>query len=502
MKQRYFPFLLLLFFTLSAVSQQITFSEPYRDDSQDMNFEILGKVKGNLLIFKNVRWHYALNIYNDSMIMQDKVELDFLPGKTFNTDCIVYPDFFYLIYQYQRKGILYCMGARIGHDGKKMGEPIELDTTQVGVMGDNKIYSTIYSDDRRQIMVFKIQRRDDRAHFVTKLYNSELQLQHQSRLSIPFEERRHAFGDFFTDNSGNFVFTFTERNSNRENPSKLTLVKKAPAADSFVFSTVPIGQAYLDEIRTKVDNINRRYIVNSFYYQERSGNIEGIYSMIWDAAADTLYAAVFKEFGDDLRGVAKSSGTLKSAFNDFFLRNVILKRDGSFIITAEDQSTQSTGMNNWNRYDYLYGNPYFTPYNYYLYSPYSFYRPFGTFGTQGIRYYNDNILVMSVSKKGIPEWTNIIHKQQFSDDNDNYLSFNTFNTSGELHFLFNDISKRDKLLSDNILTPDGTSKRNPTLRTYEKGYEFMPRFAKQVGARQVIVPCTYRGRICFAKIDF
>jgi hypothetical protein len=89
-----------------------------------------------------------------------------------------------------------------------------------------------------------------------------------------------------------------------------------------------------------------------------------------------------------------------------------------------------------------------------------------------------------------------------SDENDNYLSFNLFNTSGELHFLFNDITKRDKLLSDNILSPDGNIKRNPTLRTYEKGFEFMPRFARQTGARQLIVPCTYRGQICFAKIDF
>ena len=502
MKQRYLPFLLILFLALTGNAQQITFSEPYRDDSQDMNFEILGKIKGRLFIFKNVRWNYAVNIYNDSMVMTDNVELDFLPGKTFNADCIVYPDYFYLIYQYQRKGILYCMGAKIGADGRKMGDPLELDTTEVGVMGDNKIYSTVCSDDRKQIMVFKIQRRDDQAQFVTKLYNQDLQLQHQSRTSIPYEERRNDFGDFFTDNEGNFIFTLTERKGNRENPSKLTLVKKARLTDSFLLKPVSINQVYLDDIHTKVDNINKKYIINAFYYTEQAGNIKGIYNMIWDAAADTVYAAVFQEFGEDLRGIAKSSGTLKSAFNDFFIRNVTLKRDGSFILTAEDQSSQTTGVNNWNRFDYLYGNPYFSPYNYYMYSPYSFYRPFGTFGNQGTRYYNDNILVMSVSRNGTPEWSNILHKQQFSDDNDNYLSYCTFNTAGELHLLFNDISKRNMFLTDNIIKSDGTTKRNPTLRTYEKGYQFMPRFAKQVGARQVIVPCTYRNRICFANIDF
>ena len=96
----------------------------------------------------------------------------------------------------------------------------------------------------------------------------------------------------------------------------------------------------------------------------------------------------------------------------------------------------------------------------------------------------------------------ILHKQQYADDNDNYLSFGLFNTSTGLHFLFNDISKRSRLLSENIITPDGKTKRNPTIKTYEREYEFMPRFSKQVGARQVIMPCTYRNNICFAKIDF
>ncbi len=32
-------------------------------------------------------------------------------------------------------------------------------------------------------------------------------------------------------------------------------------------------------------------------------------------------------------------------------------------------------------------------------------------------------------------------------------------------------------------TPGGSIKRNPTLRTYEKGFEFMPKFAKQIGCK-------------------
>lgn len=504
MQHRFLAICFLVFLSLCSKAQQITFSEPYRDDALTMSFDILGKINGSTAIFKDVRWHYAVNFFNDSMILKKQVELDYLPGKTFNVDCIAYNDYIWIIYQYQKKGTLYCMAQKLDGEGQKVNEPLQLDTTHIGNMGDNKIYSTIFSDDKKSIVVFKMQRKDDVANFVVKLYDNQLQLQHQSRLAMPFEDRRNSFGDFFVDNDGNFVFSNAEKRTSRENASILTLITKAPQADNFRIHKLPFDSAYVDEVKMKIDNLNKRYIISTLYYTERSGNIEGLYNYIWDAAGDSAYASVFSEFNDDLRAAAKSSGSNRSAFDDFFLKNIVLKRDGSFMITAEDQTSQSSGMNNPNRYDYLYNSPYFSPYDYYYYTPsyYGLYRPFSSFNNIGVRYYNDNILVLSISKTGTPEWTNVIQKQQTSDDNDNYLSFSIFNTPGQVHFLFNDITRRDKQLSDNIISPGGTVKRSPTLRTYEKGFEFMPKYAKQVSAKQIIVPCTYRGQICFAKIDF
>lgn len=504
MIKRFVTIFFLLSFSVGAGAQQITFSEPYRDDIQTMNFDILGKMNGNTVIFKNVRWRYAINFFNDSMRLVRQAELDYLPPKTFNVDCIAYSNHIWLIYQYQKKGIIYCMAQKVDAEGGKLNEPIELDTTRIGSVGDNKIYSTIYSDDKKSIVVFKMQRKDERANFLVKLFDNDLQLRHQSRLSLSYEDRKNNFGDFFADNEGNFIFSNVERPGHRDAGSNVSLIIQSPGEDSFKIRRVPLDSAFTDEVMLKIDNLNKRYILSTLYYSERSGNIEGLYNYVYDAVSESTYASVFTAFNDELRAMARTSGRNKSAFDDFFLKNIILKRDGSFIVTAEDQTSQSSGVNNFNRFDYLYGSPFFSPYDYYLYTPtyWGMYRPFNQFNNPNIRYYNDNILILSVSKTGIPEWTNIIHKQQVADENDNYLSFNLFSTSGELHFLFNDITKRDKLLSDNIVTPDGRVKRNPTLRTYEKGFEFMPKFARQVSARQIIVPCTYRGQICFAKIDF
>ena len=68
--------------------------------------------------------------------------------------------------------------------------------------------------------------------------------------------------------------------------------------------------------------------------------------------------------------------------------------------------------------------------------------------------------------------------------------------------MFNIQDKRTMTLTDQSLYPDGQLDRNPTFKNLDRGYEFMPRYAKQIGLRQIIVPCQFRGATCFVKIEF
>ena len=500
----YLMYLLLL--PVLSMAQRITFSETQREDNRDINFDIIGKMNNNVIVFKNAKWKYSVSVYNaDDMTLKEKVDLDFIPDKAFNVEYIAFPDNFYFVYQYQRKGVVYCMGAKMDFNGHIIDKPIQLDTTHVGAFGDNKIYSTINSDDKKHIMIFKIQKRNEQFNFLTILFNNKFLIEHKSRLDINYDDRNDVYSDFLLDNEGNFIFSKAVKSGHRSNISSLYLVTKAAFQDTFSINKINLNELFIDEIKMKIDNVNKRYLLNSFYYSEKRGNIEGIFNTIWDVKGDSTYVNTFTKLNDSIRDVAKSKGNLKLAFNDFFIRNIILKRDGSYLIAAEDYSSQSSGNTGWNRWDYLYGSPFLSPYNYYYYNP-SFgglYRPFNRFNNfQSTRYYCDNIMLLEISKSGNLDAAKIIHKEQYSDDNDNYLSFSTFITGAEIHFLFNLIEKRDKLLTDNTVTSTGAIKRNPTLRSIERGYEFMPKLAKQVGASQIIIPCTFRNQICFAKIDF
>jgi hypothetical protein len=489
-----------------ALGQKIVYSEAERDDTRRLNFEIVGKINGNFLIYKSIRSKNWIAILNNDMQQVAKVEQDYLPDndRVLNVDFFAYPDFAYMIYQYRKKNIIHCVAARIDGNGNKMGELMELDTTQVNFGSDNKIYSVLSSEDKSKIMIFKINSKNKRLFMITTmLMDDKLSLIKKSRLNIEMEDRNDYLNEFQLDNDGDMVFSKFDR-VNNENIGKAAFVVKYAQADSFMIKELQSDKIYFDELRIKPDNFNKRYFITSFYFKQRRANTDGFYFYIFDKQTGLTIIEDTVTFSEELRREAKGNSSMKSAFNDYFIRNIITRKDGGFVISSESYYTTSRG-NTYNRWNYLYGSPYMVrPLDYYYYSPYYYNSFWGNRynDNQSVRYQADNVVIMSFDKNGKKEWNSVIAKEQFDDQTDDMLSYQIMNTGGQVHFLFNNLEKRTQLLNDFSLAPDGKINRNPTLKNLERGYEFMPKYGKQVSARQMIIPCVYRNYICFAKLDY
>ena len=494
-------------FSSSLFAQRISYTEPERDDSRRTNFEIIGRVGGNNLIFKNNRNNNDICVYDDNMKLLNRLDMNFMDDRWINVDFIAYPEFAWMIYQYQKKDIVYCTAVKINGEGKRMTDPIQLDTTKINWSANNKIYTTIVSDDKEKIMIMKINSRNPKMFlFTTKLFNNDLKMVAKNNLSLPMQERNDYFTDFLLDNQGGLVFGKFVRKNGGETVSNLQMVSLQPNADTFMIRDLSGNDRFLDAVKVKVDNINQRYFFSAFYYRQRRGNIEGLYSVIFDVKKDAIVKQMLASFSDELRRQAKGpDANVKLAFNDYFIQNIILKKDGGYLMVSESQYTSTRGSA-FNRWDYLnWNNPWRSPLNYYYYSP--FYSPWNSpwnrYGQgQAVRFHSDNIMILSFDKDGQIEWSNVIPKSQFDDESDAMISYQMLVTGSELHFLFNQYERRSLLLSDQSIGPDGKITRYPTLKNLDKGFEFMPRYGKQVGARSIIIPCQYRNYLTFAKIDF
>jgi hypothetical protein len=501
-------FLLSLIFIVPVIAsaQQITYSDPERDDSRRTNFEIIGKINGNFLVFKNNRSDNAISVYDGNMKLLQRVNLDFLPDKYINAYFIPYSDHFYMLYEYQHKNIVHCAAVKMDGFGKKLGEPADLDTTQIGFAASNKIYTTIFSENKQRIMLFKINSKNPRNFlFTTFLYDENLQLIDRHRIYIPMEERETSFTDFSLDNDGELVFAKFLNSAGGDYISRVNMVTKAATADSFSIKDAGTADRFLDELKIKIDNTNKRFILTGFYYKQKRGNIEGVYTLLWDKTTDSKIKESLSVFADDLRSLAKSSeSSNKSAFNDYFIKQIITRHDGGYLLIGESEFSTSRGTY-FNRWDYMNGyNPYFSPgygnYGSPFYSPWNRYGNYN--GNNAMRFHAENIIVISFDKEGNVEWTNVLPKSQYDDESENSISYQLMNTGGELHFLYNQYEGRNLLLNDQSVSPEGKVTRYPTLKNLDKGYEFMPRHGRQLSAKQILIPCMYRNYLCFAKVDF
>ena len=438
-------------------------------------------------------------------------KLDFLPERTINTDILAYRNHFYLFYQYQKRNIVYCMAAKLDGDGKLIGEkPMQLDTTQINIFTSNKVYSLVYSEDKQKVGFVKINTREQTSNQVTcVLFDNDLNLIKKSVANINMPERSNFLAEFNIDNNGDLVFVRANGSSQKDNISDITLVTQKKEESDLTLHPVSSTKVYLDDIRLKVDNINNNYLLASFYSKSKRGNVDGLYTSLFSKSADSIVTTAYNAFDENLRSEAKNEGNSKYAFNDFFLQNIVMRRDGGYVVAAEAVYSSTRG-NQYNRWDYL--NNYYGGYGSSLfYSPFSYYGGYGNgyypwsrsgFGYQNTRYFADNIALLSFDSSAQMSWSDVIHKAQYDDNTDDFIGYITMNTGSEVHFLYNQTERKNVLLSDQTVTPGGKLSQTPTLKNLDRGYEFMPRLGRQVGAKQMIIPCTYRNYICFAKVDF
>ena len=153
-KRELFLSFLFIIFCLGGFSQKIVYSEPDRTDSRRMDFELIGKIAGNFLIYKDIGSKISITAYDNDMKEVSKSSHEYLPDeRMINVDFFPYSDFAYMIYQYQKRNVVYCKAVKINGNGEKASEIITLDTSQIGFAANNKIYSAITSEDKHKSML-------------------------------------------------------------------------------------------------------------------------------------------------------------------------------------------------------------------------------------------------------------------------------------------------------------------------------------------------------------
>ncbi len=497
--------LLFIFFAAycSAQSQDIIYSDYNNEDNREINFEILGKMGSNYVVYKNVRWKHMLAFYDESMRMVKSFRMPFISDKTFNIDFVTYPDHFYIIYQYDKNNTVYCNMVKMDNEGNKIAGPVFLDSGKIWPRQERNIYSTTYSENKQHILLYKLISNDNKISLMTKVFDKNMMLEDSARNVYDFNDRYDVFSDMVIDNSGTILSGKGKLRNRRSNISGAQIILKKLNDTNQYTIDIPLDNKYIDALRFKVDNFNKQYIINSFFYKKQNDNIDGLFMGLikQDSSAVKLN---FYEFADSLRNKLNTRSDSRTVFNNLLIRNIINTKDGGFLLAAENSYSQTTTNTQWRRNDFMTNPNMISPYEYNLMSGNfnNYYRPYNNspFYTTSFYYY-DEIILLNVGADLKEKWNAVIPKKQVDEGDDNFMSFAMVNTGGELQILFIEKDKNLQLVSHHGVTPQGNVKRYATLKSREAGYQFMPKLAKQVSATKVIIPCLYRNYISFALVD-
>ncbi len=248
-------------------------------------------------------------------------------------------------------------------------------------------------------------------------------------------------------------------------------------------SEIQFGQKVRRDTYFDFDNQNNRLILTGLYSKKKSREPEGIYLLSKALIEFQERERVnFIPFTDQLvEEVSRTKRKKNKVFESFSLNNIVKRYDGGVLVMMELSKEYSR------RSSYATG-----------------YDSRGS-GLRGgwVDYYNEDIIVISINPQMEVDWSRILYKKQFSqDDNAIFSSYYVMKTPSRMHLIYNDEIKRDNTVSEYLLDPAGKVARNSLLSTDDEQLKLRFKDAVQVSNVELIVPSESNNELNLVKIRY
>jgi hypothetical protein len=474
--------LFLLCFPVFAGAQEVIYSQYDKFDFRNGEYAVVGMAGDRLYTYHKSADEAMLDAYDDSMNKAATVLLDFFPEKIYETRFIAYPDRIIVLYQALESNKVVQYAALLDDKGRLQNRPIELGSVKTGIFGAMKTYfQSAVSENKKMIVIYSATDRGSEIEFDGKWLDDKLAIVKRSHAVFKTDNTiQHA--DVNIDNAGNvYMAAYTPVGANNY-ADQFWLLKLSPGATKFEPKEMPLDSKFAASGYMKVDNLNGRVYFGGFYADKKNGSFDGLIYAAYDISGGTFPARKLIPFDQDLINAA-GIRRRNHAFDNYEVKQLIVKNDGGFVMVAEIHYVTT-------RSNYTPGLGF-----------YSYYNPYTTSVVR--EYHYNDIMALSYDKEGMREWNSIIPKEQYSqEDGGVFSSYALLNTGGTLGFLFNDFNASRSRIQLATITPEGKTDIHSFTAEGNDYPDWLPRNGKQVAGRIIIVPCLRKKQICFAKVVF
>lgn len=447
------------------VSQDITVSD--RD-----GYQLLGKYDERILLYVLDGTQSEVHGYSKGMQSHWERNLEF---EKQSIDIIsVVPDdsTFHVIYGYRYKGDYFLKHREY--------DPalIIVDSVTIDVLSNlyfSPQYQTVRSEDDSKLLFIRTDRESD---ISVKSYDIGTKSEVWNK-QIVFDgiSYRRDFRLALISNAGDmYVIMDHEKNSRRF--KEFVIINVDTGSRSLRKRSLDLGEYVAQDIFAKYDNVNERLMIAGLYNEKIMSRSVGIYTFTLDGASRESNLSWFTFDTELLEEIHGKSVPDSKGVTDFLVKDIVLREDGGAVVLAEmhkeygRRPSMPTG-----RTDYT--------------------------STGWVDYYFEDVIALSVHPDGEKHWETVLHKRQYSQDDDGmYSSFFVFKTPEMIRLVYNDEIRNQSTVSEYVIRGNGYHKRRSVFSTDYQRLGLRFRDAVQIDYNEFIVPSERNNKLNLVSIRF
>ncbi len=469
-----FVSLCFVLFFIESKAQTVSMTEDLilRNDKA---YFLVGEFEDKFVLFRDMDNEYRMHTYDKMMLPVDNIEFEF---DFKSVDIIdVLPNgkkHFNIFYTAKKKNKFYFNVEKYNIKS----ELIESKTLYVkdGIY-DTPDFELVVSENENKLLFYSVEAKDELKILVVD--NDSLSLVKDTYYENLEVDLFYDLAEMLVDNKGDF-YAIIEKStgfSQRKNPYFLICYsgQNDQELDQFKIEFEEKKNYYS---KFKIDNLNNRITAGGLFAEKNVVRAKGYYYLSVPIDNKENYTLAYNSFDEEFlkEYLNKKSINKKTGMIDGQVQEIILRRDGGILLIGEKIKRKNRQSPNGNhRTDVLFRAD----------------------------YYFEELFLVSIHPDGSEHWTNIIHKKQFSfDDEAVFSSFYPVKTSSSLNILFNDEIRSQSTVSEFSLKGNGEYKRRAILNTRDLEVKLRIKDSLQIAANTIVVPSQFRNKLKLVKFEF
>jgi len=464
--------LLFLFLCLYGYGQEVTVSEPisYRTDD---SFDVLGKLKGQYLVFQDQSTIFKVHALDENLKEKWSKEIDLEKRRTKVIGIIPTIEDFSILYSYRKKGEL-NVRARRYDPGANIIDSASVKIYEKLFVTPN--FKTIRSENKKTVLLYYIK---EQKTIEAVAFNLETMKVLWDKSIRPKDMTYYEdFEQMIINDDGDLFLILEKENRKMKKDEHHFQIHKVSSTGEFSDFKIHMQDHLTFDVHFSFDNKNQQLVAAGLYSDKNKGRANGYFFVNVPIDNPSNYVSIFEPFEEAfVKNLIGKKADLKKGIGDTNIQEIVHRRDGGILMIAERNRKLQRGA--------------------------SRASPYASGSLANMDYYFDDVFIISIHPDGETHWKNVLHKRQYSQDDDAvYSSFFLVKTPTSLRFLFNDEIKQENTVSEYVVKGNGKVKRNSVLSTEDQKIQLQFANAMQVASNEVIVPSARRNRLKIVKVKY